>query len=518
MSNDESTLTGPDFAQGVALSELAENDSVLGHSQGEAILLVRREAQLWAVGATCTHYGGPLSEGLVVEGSVRCPWHHACFSLETGVALRAPALDSIMCWRVEQKNGKVYIREKRDEQPLSPTRVADSIQAVVIVGGGAAGNAAAEMLRRDGYNGSITVLSADSSIPYDRPNLSKGYLAGTAPYEYVPLRSLAFYREHRIDLRLNTRVVAIKVDDRCVELADGSLCRYDALLLATGARPVKLDIPGATLPHVHYLRTLADCNAIIDRAKTARRAVVLGASFIGLEVAASLRARNVQVDVIAPDAVPMERILGPQAGAFIRTLHEQRGVNFHLGQTAVSISESRVVLKNGQALDADLVVIGVGVRPVVDLAEEAGLAMDRGVLVDTYLKTSAEGVFAAGDIARWPDPHSGKSIRVEHWVVAERQGQTAARNILGANVAFDLAPFFWTDQYDMSLAYIGHAEHWDHIDIEGSLEARDCALSYIQDGKTLALATIGRDQQSLRTEFEMESLTLSGERQGRQGT
>jgi NADPH-dependent 2,4-dienoyl-CoA reductase/sulfur reductase-like enzyme len=273
---------------------------------------------------------------------------------------------------------------------------------------------------------------------------------------------------------------------------------------------VALEVPGSKLPHVHYLRTLTDSRALIAGALAARSAVVIGASFIGLEVAASLRARNLEVHVVAPETVPMEKILGAQAGNFIRELHQQHGVSFHLGTTVTSIDAQRVTLKDGRTIPADLVVIGVGVRPALSLAEQAGLAIDRGVVVDQYLKTSAPQVFAAGDIARWPDRLSGESIRVEHFVVAEHQGQSAARNMLGRREAFDAVPFFWTEQYDFTIAYVGHAERWDQCEIDGSLASRDCTLTYRRAGRRLAVAVVGRDLAGLRAELELERSAAGG--------
>jgi NADPH-dependent 2,4-dienoyl-CoA reductase/sulfur reductase-like enzyme len=405
---------------------------------------------------------------------------------------------------VEQQDGKIFVRSKKEEPARAKTVRASEPGRIVIVGGGAAGFAAADALRHQDYGGSIVMLSSDAAPPVDRPNLSKDYLAGSAPEEWLPLKPADFYAENGIDLRLNAAVTAIDPSAHQVTLADGASIAYDKLLLATGAEPVRLSIPGADQPHVHVLRSLADCEAIIGRAETAERAVVLGASFIGLEVAASLRARGVEVHVVAPEKLPMERILGPQLGAFIQSLHTERGVIFHLDDVAVAIDGRAVTLRSGATLQADLVVAGIGVRPRIALAESAGLTVDRGVVVDAFLQTSAPDIFAAGDIARWPDPHSGASIRVEHWVVAERQGQVSGRNMLGEREPFEAVPFFWSQHYDVPINYVGHAERWDEVAVEGDIAARDCMVRYKRDGRVLAVASIYRDLENLKAELAME--------------
>jgi NADPH-dependent 2,4-dienoyl-CoA reductase/sulfur reductase-like enzyme len=380
----------------------------------------------------------------------------------------------------------------------------DPPRRIVIVGGGAAGFAAAEMLRRRGFDGELTMLSADDAAPYDRPNVSKDYLAGQAPEEWMPLKGPEFYTDNRIDLHLRTMVSRIDVDAQHIIDAEGQAFAFDRLLIATGSEPVRLSIPGVAQPHVFTLRSLADSRAIIKRAEGAKTAVVLGASFIGLEVAAALRTRGIQVKVVAPDALPMEKVLGPDFGRSVQSLHEQNGVEFHLRETAARIDRDRVILNGGGSLNADLVVAGVGVRPRIALAEAAGLRIDRGILVDEHLETNVSGIFAAGDIARWPDAHTGASIRVEHWVVAERQGQTAALNMLGSREAFSAVPFFWSRHYDVSIHYVGHAEHWDKIEIEGNVANGDCLVRYLRGRKVLAVASMGRDAETLRLEAEFE--------------
>jgi NADPH-dependent 2,4-dienoyl-CoA reductase/sulfur reductase-like enzyme/nitrite reductase/ring-hydroxylating ferredoxin subunit len=497
-----SELSGPDLAAGVAADALRDGQMLTGHSAGEPVLLARRGGEIHAVGAKCTHYGGPLGEGLMVGDTVRCPWHHACFDLRTGAVLRAPGVGPIDVWDVEREDDRIFVRRKRPAPP--PRERSGTAPRAVIIGAGAAGSFAAYTLRAEGFAGAVTLISREASLPYDKPNLSKDYLAGNAPEEWIPLRSREDYEARRIDLRLGVEATAIDAAGRTVALSPGEALGYDVLLLATGAEPRRLDVAGADSPHVFYLRTFDDSRRIVERARTARRAVVIGASFIGLEVAASLRARGLDVTVVGPEQRPLERVFGPALASFIRRLHEQHGVAFRLGRQPVAIDEGSVRLDDGQQLSGDLVVVGIGVVPNTALAEAAGIAIDRGVRVDDHLRTSREGIYAAGDLARWPYAAAGKGIRVEHWVVAGRQGQTAARNMMGRGERFDAVPFFWSQHYDVVIAYVGYAESASDVTIDGSLDDHDATAVFRQDGRIAAVATVFRDRQSLAVEEAME--------------
>ena len=505
MADQSTDLKGPDLQRGVSVTQLKEGVSLLGHAAGEAVLLSRLDGRCYAVGAICTHYSGQLAEGLDVDGTVRCPLHHSCFSLRTGEAMRPPGLNDLACFRVEEKGGKVFVHGKL-EQPAHPTKrkAKRAPKSVVIVGAGAAGESAAETLRREGYSGPVAIIDPDTSAPVDRPNLSKDYLAGEAQPEWIPLRPPEFFKDNDVELLRGREVRAIDARTHRLTLDDGSTRDCDALILATGSEPIRLNLPGSGGPRVLYLRSLADSDAIIAAAARAKRVAVLGASFIGLEVAASLRKRGLEVHVAAPEARPLERVLGVELGDVVRALHEQKGVMFHLGRMAKSVEAGHLVLDDGSKIAADFVVAGVGVRPRTQLADALGLKQDKGVVVNERLETSVPNIFAAGDIARWPDPHSGAAIRVEHWVVAQRQGQAAARNALGAGERFDAVPFFWSIHYDVSIRYVGHAERWDRVAIDGDPAKHDCAVRYVAGDKVLAVATISRDRESLEAEVGME--------------
>ena len=520
MTAHDEKLVGPDLARGVEISTVRPGELVAGHAFGDAVVLARVDENWFAVGARCTHYSAPLADGLLVGETIRCPWHHACFELRNGAASAAPALNDLPSYDVLVQNNIVRVVGKRDGARLNgslhrsrgsrtPVRVLfeehpfAGPESVVIIGAGAAGIACAEMLRREGYRGPVTLLDPDPDAPYDRPNLSKDYLAGSAPEDWLPLHPSTFYERQHIEILTGIEARDLDIEAKTVGLSDGRTLPFDRLLIASGASPIRLRIPGGE--RVRYLRSLADSRAIIEQVGRSRKAVIIGAGFVGLEVAASLATRGLEVNVVAPDRLPLERVLGSEIGTLVKSVHEARGVKFHPGRTAQAIEEGGVVLDNGERLETDLVVAGIGVRPNAGIAERAGLMVDDGIAVNEFLETSAIGVFAAGDVARWRDAYSAARLRVEHWVVAQRQGQVAARNMLGHRDRFDDIPFFWSRHYDkLSIRYTGHVDRWDETRIDGTVMEMDCAVSFMVDGKRRAIATINRDRQNLEAEVLME--------------
>ena len=478
------------------------------------MLVSRIDGGIFAVSGACTHYGGNLGDGLVTGGTVRCPLHHACFDLRTGEARSAPAFAPLDRWRVEVEEGVIFLREKMTEPAPAPAEPSPGVGAIVIVGGGAAAFACADALRRLGYGGSLTMVSADPDPPCDRPNLSKDYLAGTAPEEWIPLRDEDHYRDAGIDLRLGTEIVSIDIAGRSVKSGTGETFPFDRLLLATGAEPVRLPAPSFERDNVHVLRSLADARALIARAEKGARAAIIGSSFIGMEAAAALRGRGVEVAIVSADAVPFERVLGPEVGQFFQRLHETRGVRFHLERTAQGYDGRSLWLDDGATIDADFILLGVGVRPRTALAAAAGIAVGDGILVDERFETSAPGIFAAGDIAEFPDASGGRA-RIEHWVVAERQGQAAAAAMLGEPAWRAGVPFFWTEQYGTVLRYVGHASAWDEVRIEGDLDGGAFTARYFEAGRLRAAASVGMDRANLDDEMALERQAVDAANAGR---
>lgn len=502
MGEGSQELHGPDLMVGASLEDLPVGGVLEGHADGEAVLMYRDAEGVHAVSGICTHYGGPLMEG-VVEGSViRCPWHHACFSLRTGEALAAPALNPLQRWRTQVAEGSVRITGREEQGAGSGVAMGGS-DTVVIVGAGAAGSAAAETLRGEGFGGRVVLIDPDETAPYDRPNLSKDYLAGNAPEEWLPLRTAEFYETSGIERRFDS-AVSLDVEGRKVLLSSGEQVPFTSLVLAMGAEPIRPPLPGADSRHVHVLRSLQDCRRLIEAARSARRVVVVGASFIGMEAASSLRQRGLDVAVVAPERVPFEKTLGAELGRLLQSVHEQHGVTFHAGRRLAAIHERAVELDDGSLVEGDMVLLGVGVRPRTGLAEAARLGGHDGVPVNEFLETRVAGIYAVGDLASYPEVRAQRNVRIEHWVVAQRQGQTAARNIMGRREAFTSVPFFWTAQFGLTIRYVGRASTWDAVDVSGSPEARDCAVRFLSDRTVRAVATIGRDRECLDAELAFE--------------
>jgi NADPH-dependent 2,4-dienoyl-CoA reductase/sulfur reductase-like enzyme len=342
------------------------------------------------------------------------------------------------------------------------------------------------------------MISEEEDLPYDRPNLDKDYLQGEAKDEWMPLRSEKFFQNRGIELMLGKRVTKVDASAKTISFEKGEDLAFDKLLLATGSTPRKLGVPGETLANVFTLRSYADSRAIIKACEKASRAVIVGASFIGLEAAASLRKRGLQVTVVAPEVVPFERIFGPEIGNMLRRLHEENGVGFHLG-TAVEKFEgidavNAVVLKSGVRIEAEIVLIGIGVKPNTDFVQGVSRESDGSIKTDAYFR-AAEDIYAAGDIARFRDWRFGENIRIEHWRTAEQQGRDAALNMAGKSTPNMNVPFFWTKQGNLSIRYVGHAQGWDEIIFDGDVSARDFIALYIRNNEVHAAAGCKRDKQ-----------------------
>jgi 3-phenylpropionate/trans-cinnamate dioxygenase ferredoxin reductase subunit len=363
-------------------------------------------------------------------------------------------------------------------------------QTFVIVGGGMAGGKAAETLREEGFDGRIVLIGEEPARPYERPPLSKDYLRGESEFEKAFVHEEAYYGDHDIDVRLGRRATRLDTAGRAVELDDGETLRYDRLLLATGAEPRRLPVPGDDLDGVLYLRRVGDSDRIRERLDRGGHLVVVGAGWIGAEVAASARQRGMEVTLVEPMSVPLERVLGPEMGGFYRDVHADNGVQLRLGIGVEGFeggsAVERVRTSDGQTVDCDAVVVGIGVQPATALAEAAGLAVDNGVLADELLQTSAEGVFAAGDIANAQHPFYGHRVRVEHWANALEQGPAAARNMLGAGTPYDKLPYFFSDQYDVGMEYAGYATSWDRVVVRGDLASREFIAFWLAGDRVLA--------------------------------
>jgi NADPH-dependent 2,4-dienoyl-CoA reductase/sulfur reductase-like enzyme/nitrite reductase/ring-hydroxylating ferredoxin subunit len=481
------------------MEELERQTKMQVNAGDTEILLISIQGRVHALAAHCPHQHAPLVDGVIHGDRLVCPWHQAVFQIDSGDLLEPPALDALPSYPVQIENGDVFV-ELPEEPPVlhqpeltKPERSA-SDRLIVIVGGGAAGTTAAQELRRSGFDGRVVLISADERAPYDRTHCSKAYLSGQAPAEWMPLKPPEFFTDAGIE-RVTATISHIDAHSRTVHLPGGSLLEADGLLIATGSSATQLPIPGADAGGVYTLRTWDDADAIAATADQAEHAVVFGASFIAMEVAASLVERGLaSVTVVAPEQVPFANVLGERVGEWLRRLHERNGVQFQLGRTPKQVfgqdTVTEVELDNGSRFAADLVVIGVGVEPSTAAIEGLELREDGSLLTDELLR-AAPGVYAAGDIATFPDWRSGELTRIEHWRTASQQGMIAGRNLAGAAQPFRAVPFFWTMQHGTPIGYVGHAPSWDEEIEHGEVTDGDFLLYLIANDRVAAAVGAG---------------------------
>lgn len=462
------------------------------------ILVANCDGALFAVGAHCPHYGANLQEGLLCDQRLTCPWHKAAFDISTGKAIDPPALDDLPTYAVHIEEDKIVVAVPDTvRNPSTPCRIKKADPHFVVLGAGAAGISAVRALREFGFDGRISLITNEPGKPYDRTTLSKDFLAGQAKEPDIAIRPDTFYSDLAIE-QVTGQVGEVAIRRRLVDFEDGRTLEFDSLLIATGGIPRSLELPGAGLGNIFVLRTLADAKRIEQALRPGVRAVVIGGSFISLEVASCFARRKIPAMVIVPEKAPFAHTFGAEIGRALGQWHESHGVEFRLGLSVERIAGTgmarEVVLQSGERIPADVIVVGGGVRPATDLLHGIPLLEDGSVEVNEYLLL-APGVYAAGDIATFPDRYSAKPVRIEHWRVAEQHGRTAAANMLGRQQPFTGVPYFWTNHFDTRFDYVGHADRWDDIIVDGDLSKREFIAYYVSDGKLLAASACGRDKE-----------------------
>jgi NADPH-dependent 2,4-dienoyl-CoA reductase/sulfur reductase-like enzyme/nitrite reductase/ring-hydroxylating ferredoxin subunit len=467
------------------------------------VLLSRINGNFYALGASCTHYGGPLELGILSGERIVCPWHHACFNAKTGDVLEPPAIDSLPQYEIRIEGDDIIIKlpEKVVDRRI-PRMVKHDPQSddrtFIIIGAGAAGNAAAQGLRENGFKGRLIMITYENRIPYDRPNLSKEYLQGKAEAEWMPLRSEEFFNDYGIELMRQKKVTHVDTSLKTILLDTGETLKYDKLLVATGGKARMFNVPGAELENIFTLRSYDDSDEIIKASESASRVTVVGASFIGMETAFSLTERKLPVTVIAPESVPFKHVFGEEIGRMFQKQQEENGVTFKLGVAVAKFEGDgkveAVMLENGERSRADLVVVGIGVSPATDFLNGIDLEPDGSIKVNEYF-CAAQDVYAAGDIARFPDWRTGEHIRIEHWRTAEQQGRIAAQNMIGKQMPYDSVPYFWTTQAGLNFRYVGHVKDWDNLIIKGDVSSQEFIAFYVKNNQILAAAGNKRDKE-----------------------
>jgi apoptosis-inducing factor 3 len=467
--------------------------------EGKEILLTKVDGNFNALGANCTHYSAPLADGVLCNGIIMCPWHHACFDAKTGNLLDPPARDSLPKYETKIVGEDVIVLVP-DELEFS--RIPEMVKAdssdkrnYVILGGGASGNAAAQSLREGGYTGKIKIITEENRVPYDRPNLSKDYLSGEAQPEWMPLRGEDFYKENGIEILFNTKVKEVNTSSRKIISEDKEI-NYDKILFATGGIPRRLNLPGTDLKNIFYLRSFDDSDKIIEACANASKAVVIGASFIGMEVAHSLHERKLNVTVVAPEEVPFQSVFGKEIGSLVKNIHEEDGITFKLNSQVSKFEGNEkvnsVVLSTGEKIECDFAVVGIGVKPATDFIKGINLEKDGSIKVDEYLQVD-ENIFAAGDIATFS--YNESNIRIEHWRLAEQMGRVAGFNMAGKKIKFNKQPYFWTVQSGLNIRYVGHAKDWDETITWGNINSKEFLAFLVKGNKVEAAVGCEKDRE-----------------------
>ena len=486
-----------------AVDDLAEGQMKQFCVGSRPVLLVRKASgEFCSIAAHCSHSGAPLANGVLSEDHVICPWHNACFNVCTGQQQEPPGLNDLASFETWVQDGQVHVRVPESlpqHMPPAMTPYAPSadLRTFVILGAGAAGSAAAEQLRQSGFAGKIQMITAEDRLPYSRTALSKTYLQEGQVDGPPPMRSPKFYEENGIEVLTSKFAQKVDPDARQIQFSDGTQLHYDQLLIATGGKARQLAVKGTDLGGIYKLRSAEDAHQILDHIRCKTRAVVIGSSFIGMEAASSLKQRGLEVTVISPDRVPLQRVLGAEVGQVFRKLHEANGVQFCFGEKAAAFSGDgeveAVELKSGKRLETDLVVVGIGVEPATEFLPDALRNEDQSVSVSDRFQLR-DRLYAVGDIAQFPSAQTGESVRIEHWRLAMQQGRVAARNMAGERDEYTGVPFFWTGQFDLKLRYVGHSENWDEVVIEGDLEGREFLAFYLEGDRVAAVAGCGRDR------------------------
>jgi len=473
-------------------------------AEDQKILLVKIEGNIHAIGGLCPHYGAPLDEGILSGDRIVCPWHHAAYDARSGNLKEPPSLDALAHFEVRIDGEDVIVRVP---EPFEGSRgphmtkfdpEADK-RTFVIIGTGAAGNAAAQTLREDGFKGRIVMITHENRLPYDRPQLSKEFMEGKSDEAAVQLRPEEFYREHDIELMFQTKVIGVDIAKKVISFENGESISYDKALIATGGIPRRLDIPGADLENIFTLRSFNDADKIFQASEKADNIVIVGSGFIAMETANAFRERKKCVTVVTREAVPFEAALGPELGKMFRNLHERNGVDFKFQAESDRFEGERdvqtVVLKNGDRIKADMVVLGVGVTPATDFLRDSGLLMpDGSIRVDDHFRAGPD-IFAAGDVATFAEWRTGEEVRIEHWRTAEQQGFVAGRNMAGIDTPYRGVPFFWTNQVGLYFRYVGHAKRWDEIIFHGDSARLDFIAFYVRANQVHAAAANNREKE-----------------------